>query len=311
MKKFILIILLLLVVILPIQIYAGQVSIGSTFIDTIGGITLTEPDTLYLSSWQYDSVNGWSVRKTGYKIFYGAGASPDSSGSFIVMGGPGVDEQTYIDESRPTYNYGNNWDIVVGNNYTSQSADIHYEKRGLFRFVDLDDSIAAYSGVTFDSGRLFISFEYVTLTTNDSMALDLYQVTTGGWIEGTGEGSASGGATWGQYSTGNNWASVGGDFSATREGADQDTVWVIGGVTAVNDTISLFVTGATISDSMNNGAGLLLKYYDLNMAGSNAIHVSIYSDRQSNIRPYLKVYYSVGEAPSAIINLRTRRAVIE
>ena len=223
--------------------------------------------------------------------------------SLLVAAGVSVDDISAIKQNEPQLNFGGSWNMRIGTGYNPGD----YEYRALFRFNILDDSIANHPGVTWDSARLVVKFEALTMEAGDSLALDLYPITTAGWQEGLGEndgGVDSGGVTWDSASATGlgglpnplDWTLDGGDFSATREGLGlTDTVWMSAGT---DSTLSFHITGATIADSMNNGAGVMMKYYHLYDATvDGAIMGSLYSDRQPSNRPFLVVYYSAGSEP--------------
>lgn len=171
----------------------------------------------------------------------------------------------------PTYNYGViNW-LYVGLNAAGAIGrmPIHFTLSSGSGTISLVELIL-YGDV--DSG---------------SSDLNIHQLTQTGWVEGTGDGSATGdGATWNTYDGSNNWTSAGGDFNATII----DTVTVL-----VDDYITFVLMGAGATNPLTldweDDVHLLIKRNG--ESGTNQQnHIASKEHATSALRPVIQITYT-------------------
>ena len=198
----------------------------------------------------------------------------------------------------PDANYGASGLAFIGDGFNLQQRFYHT----IIRFNALNDTMANHTGVTWDSGfmTLYLGGWAGFAAATDTIAMDAYLCDNNAWVEGTGSGSDVGGVTWNSVDdasgggTGEVWTTGGGDFAATREGVNHDSIFAVSGI-AFDDPFVFFISGATISDTMNNGSGLVVRAY-VNVGPATQTVRFVSDDGSSSFQPELKIYYTSAAA---------------
>ncbi len=197
--------------------------------------------------------------------------------------GYGGDATTYkdtrVESGNPTNNYGVTDNIELG----GESAD---QKRGL-----LQADVSSLAGMTITSAILSVYYQTDIIGAN--LDVDLHRLTQS-WVEGTGNGSATGdGATWNTYDGVNNWATAGGDYAATAY--DTQTFLDAGAGVRIEFDIADLVAEWVAGTYANNGVILRANPGAVN----NQKRISTSDTGTTANRPYFQVDYSEGGAATA------------
>lgn len=214
-----------------------------------------------------------------------------------------VTSDTRIDSDRTTRNYGVSSDLKLIVN----SAD-HYSGSYVRLLVDIPDSalaaakIAVASG-SLDSVRLYLDFWWVSNASGETMSTRsvVAHPLTQSWVEGTGDGSATGnGATFLTYDGMHSWATAGGDYDSsvsikwTAVNSSSDSGWYY------FDLTSLLKSGYDLSDGL-----ILLLSPETPVVASNSwcTYDAYSSECASAVTPYIAV--TTVPEPSTIAMLST------
>lgn len=204
-----------------------------------------------------------------------------AQGSFIVP----LDKATYISQELATTNYGT---VDVGK---AGWEWVNLAYRPMFYPSLLADSMGNHPGVSWDSGFVCFSlYEYGDyLGTEDTIEVSLRKITQA-WVEGE--------ATWNVYSSGNNWVSAGGDFSATKEDGN---IGLNGVDYGDGDTLYFKVSSSTLSDTLGDGLILVMEAqnnYDVPFKWTTDDYGT------AALQPYFIAYWSeMGDSHSNITRL--------
>lgn len=182
-----------------------------------------------------------------------------------------VSKDTYIRAINPTYNFGASKVEVVGHSSSNNS-----KYRALLKFDAIPSLVSS-----------IVSHLWICNTQNggtNTALLQLFGIKRE-WIEGTGNGSATGdGATWNKYDPSNDWETAGalgaGDYDNTILG-EIEVPQTSG--TSANGWIPVPITQITKFTESNNDKGILLKH-----AAENA-DLHSYSSKSGTYPPYLKI----------------------
>jgi len=183
-----------------------------------------------------------------------------------------IDADTYIDSRDPTNNYGVATTAKVVVNGKDRSL-----ARVLFR---LPDSIWSISEDQLIWCKVWF---YVWMDRTADRTVTLYPLIRG-FVEGTGDGTASDdGATWQTYDGANSWTCTGGDYdSKAFVHADKSTNWFSWDITPLWDSTNLRSFGAMLKMDDESDPG----YPNMPRAPFTS------SDGPTSERPYVEVMYA-------------------
>jgi len=234
-------------------------------------------------------------------------------GEFTITGSAANTDAARLEKNSPRRNAGTNADLTVGDNFIPQTRT----NNSIIRFNTYDDSMRAVGAATWDSARVGLVLDIMP-DADDSVCVTAFKVTTAGWIEGGGLNTDTCGVSWDSANAigytdcagdALDWTTDGGDYSATREtnANHPDSLWISTTVHSVDDTVYFYISSATVSDTMGNHAGILIRAIQYaNTNADNDCILSFDSDDQTSRRPFLTVWYTTGGEPPAESTRRRR-----
>lgn len=223
--------------------------------------------------------------------------------TFNIDGSAANVDAARISKYHNDYNYGMHSDLMVGDEFEPGDR----ENNSVIRFNTLADSMRAVGAATWDSARIGLIYDYQS-GVNDSLCITWHKITETGWLEGDGTGQVYCGVTWDSANQRHeawcpgssiDWTD-GGAFSATREtyASHPDSIWLTSANYSYDDTVFLHISPATLSDTMGNKAGILIRgiHWVITPLTTNCYY-SFDSDNVSNKEPVLDVWYTTGDGP--------------
>jgi len=208
----------------------------------------------------------------------------------------------------------------IGDNFVALDRDCKI----LFRVPDLNDSMQNHSGVTWDSAIVWFVLFAEYLNADDSLIIEAHELLVTDWVEGLGAvgQTESCGVSWdsanatdytGCSGSSTEWpgsegaSTEGTDYSATKiqwlvGGSYLDSLLILYDTYSQYDTIKCKLTGAMVSDTINNAGIILIPTYMADDDADNAIYVTFYSENQPGYEerwPSATFYYTEGGATAA------------
>ena len=227
--------------------------------------------------------------------------SPVMADSFQLDISADID-MAYIYSHESNYNWGNSYIAEIGQKYSGRYARI------ALRFSALNDSMQNHPDVSWDSAIVTLDVRGISdayFGDDDSLGVDFFKMTTANWIEGIGDGADAGGITWeaavdaSNGDVGVDWGTDGGDMEAVGE-RGTDTLWLTADmIRNAHDSIDFYISGATISDTMGNGAGIMMRLTRAIDNNSDLAVKAVFNtnkETEESYRPHLRVYYSATPA---------------
>lgn len=183
-------------------------------------------------------------------------------------------KDSYVRQHVPTTNFGSSNPLLLGSNSTEGS-------KALIQFTLPSDPGGTITDIDF-----VVTKQNYTNQSNDPGNAEIHEGTRSNWVESE--------VTWNVYSTGNNWTTAGGDYSATI--IDAIANGTIQGIS--NDNPVAFTiqgSGATNPLSLNwtDTVDLFMVWQNYNGV-TNADNFFFYSKEEttSSFRPYLEITYT-------------------
>lgn len=199
-------------------------------------------------------------------------ASKDWANYLVLIKKIYASKDTLIASNNPTYNYGVGINLAVGE---YNSAVVVTRSLLDFDLSSIEDE--------WDLQKAILVLWHASNLADNTRKLQVFR-TKRNWVEGSGNGSATGdGATWNKYDASNNWQTAGGF------GADDCEQTAIGELEiahnqAINVRLSVPLT-ATKKSELTLGYGLLLK----NETETNDGHLYKSINNIDKLKPYLSL----------------------